>query len=382
MGRNKSGHNKGYFYRSNRGWYTLVDGKFVALEYENGDRMRTKNTPAAELRAAYLRANTSPALEPEPSDSVTVGEVCTAYLDQVQATGAKSTLVARRDTLFDFCFGLPARFLVREEGKPALKPTASDRIHPGYGRVPVCELKPLHVDKWLQAHPKWKGGRRTRIQALKRAFNYGVECGLIPASPLKGYKTPKVIGRTTYLTPEQETALIENANPSLGLAIKVCIRTGARPGCEFAKLTADHIRDHGERMEWVFEADESKTKNLRIVFITDPEIVAIVRKQMILFPEGPIFRNTKDDPWTRENLTEKFRRLKNKVAKQGVRFDRDTCMYSCRHTYAKRTLQGYWSGKATNIETLAKLMGNSPQVCRDHYLLWYDSYLEPVWESA
>jgi hypothetical protein len=57
-------------------------------------------------------------------------------------------------------------------------------------------------------------------------------------------------------------------------------------------------------------------------------------------------------------------------------------MYSCRHTYAKRTLQGYWTGKMTNIETLARLMGNKPQTCHEHYLQWTDSYEEPLWECA
>jgi hypothetical protein len=65
-----------------------------------------------------------------------------------------------------------------------------------------------------------------------------------------------------------------------------------------------------------------------------------------------------------------------------MRFDEDCCMYSCRHTYAKRTLQGYWSGKATNIETLAQLMGNSAQVCCEHYLQWCESYTEPLWEAC
>ena len=61
-------------------------------------------------------------------------------------------------------------------------------------------------------------------------------------------------------------------------------------------------------------------------------------------------------------------------------FDNDCCMYSCRHN-AKRILSGYWSGKQTNIETLAILMGNSPQVCRDHYLQWCEHFAEPVWEA-
>lgn len=87
---------------------------------------------------------------------------------------------------------------------------------------------------------------------------------MIAANPIKGYKTPKQNARVTYLTPEQETELLAAANPALATAIKVCIRTGARPGCEFARLTARHVEDHGERMEWTFQPSESKTNIRRI----------------------------------------------------------------------------------------------------------------------
>jgi hypothetical protein len=63
-------------------------------------------------------------------------------------------------------------------------------------------------------------------------------------------------------------------------------------------------------------------------------------------------------------------------------FDRDCVLYSTRHTYAKRILQGYWSGKPTNIETLARLMGNSPAICRAHYLQWDETSTEFLWQSA
>lgn len=244
----------------------------------------------------------------------------------------------------------------------------------------VEKLKPIHIDRWLQAHPKWKGFRRTKIQAVKRALNYGVESGLIERNPIKGYKTPKQRSRVTYFTPEQEKALIEAANPAFAVAIKVCIRTGARPGCEFAKLTAKHVKDHGERMEWVFQPEEFKTDNLRIIRIIDPEIIAIVRER--LDRDGPIFRNRSGSPWKRYNLTERMRVLKRQLMKNGIEFDEDACMYTCRHTYAKRVLQGYWSGKPTNIETLARLMGNSPHVCQTHYLQWSDSYESPLWANA
>jgi integrase len=159
------------------------------------------------------------------------------------------------------------------------------------------------------------------------------------------------------------------------------IRTGARPGCEFAALTAKHVKDHGGRMEWVFQPQE-KTKRLRTLRITDPEIIAIVRELIRQHPTGELFRAGRGSAWTRRNLSERFRRLRHKLRKEGTVFDDDCVLYSCRHSYAKRILQGYWSGKQTNIETLARLMGNSVQVCRDHYLQWTDSDNEPLWESA
>ncbi|MBX3427598.1 MAG: hypothetical protein KF688_18100 [Pirellulales bacterium] len=374
MGRNSGSRNRGYFYRTGRGWYAQVEGRMKRLVDDDGQALKSKTTPAAVLKAALERAKAPE--EPEPGDGVTVLDVCDAYLAKVKAEGAPATYAGRGDTLYDLCYGLPGRF--RRKGTP----TAKDYIHKGYGQFPVSELKPIHLDRWLQAHPRWKGARRTKIQAVKRAFNYGVEAGLIPLNPIKGYKTPKQRARVTYITPEQEKALIAEANAALGEAIKVCIRTGARPGCEFAKLTAAHVRDQGKRMEWVFKSDESKTRNLRTIRITDPEIIKIVRKQAQRHRSGPIFRNAEGRPWTRELLGEKFRKLKARVSNQGIEFDADCVMYSCRHTYAKRILQGYWSGKATNIETLAKLMGNTPEVCRDHYLQWCDHYSEPLWEAV
>jgi integrase len=395
MGRRVGSRNAGYFYRSGRGWYAqvaepvlddsgrpqmdakgkpLVKRRPVALRDDTGEPLRSKSTPVAELKAALRRISDAPV---QPVNSVTVSEVCDAYLAKVLDDGATATYKARGDTLFDFCYGLPPRFRNSTE-----QPTRQDQIHKGYGDLAASQLIKLHIDEWLRAHKNWKGGRRTRVQAVLRAMNYGVECGLLEENPIKGYKIPKATARVTYLTPEQEAALCKAANPELALAIKVCIRTGARPGCEFAKLTAKHVKDHGDRMEWIFSPHESKTKKLRTIRITDPEIIDVVRMQMKRFTDSLLFRAAMGEPWTRENLTAKFRYVKEKLLIQGMAFDDDACMYSCRHTYAKRTLQGYWTGKQTNIETLARLMGNSPKVCSDHYLQWTETYNEPLWESA
>ena len=107
-----------------------------------------------------------------------------------------------------------------------------------------------------------------------------------------------------------------------------------------------------------------------------------MRAQIEQHRDGPLFRNSDGAPWTRQNLSQRFRFLKYRLEKRGIEFDSDCCIYSCRHTYAKRTLEGYWTGRPCNIETLARLMGNSPQVCRDHYLQWSTVDSEFLWENA
>jgi hypothetical protein len=369
------------------------------LTLPDGTRIRDRETEESIVREAYSRwlvakqaGEETATRAAEGNDQVTIEQVCLAYLANAKMTGSPKTYIDRADTLFDFCYGLPPRFR-REDGSIADRLTlalrnemAAARIHDGYGRLPVSRLIPLHLDQWLNRHETWKGGRRTRVQAVKRALNYAVDAKLIPANPVKGYKVEPPPGRITYITPKQEAALVKHGRRALRIAIRVCIRTGARFGCEFCKLSHEHVKDHGDRMEWVFPPRQSKTgrqkRRPRIIRITDSEIIRITREEMKRHRTGPIFRQGDGAPWTWKNLSQRFRFLKYKLEKQGMRFDEDCCMYSCRHTYAKRTLQGYWSGKATNIETLAQLMGNSAQVCCEHYLQWCESYTEPLWEAC
>lgn len=399
IGRRKGTRNKGFFFRSGRGWYTKRDGQFIPLLDENGARLRDKDTPERLLREAsarvVLNVPAQPVIEQQASSDwkldAPVGEVCAAYLAFLrtgagdigrQPTGPAKTYVDRGQTLFDFCYGLPGEFFCNGDTKKreAKGSPEGKRLHEGFGMLLCSELRPGHVDEWLRLRKWKKGGWRTRVQALKRAFNFGVERKMIDANPIRGYKLPRSATRITYLTPEQEAAMREAAGWAFATALKVCIRTGARFGCEFAALRRKHVRDHGDRMEWVFKAEESKTKRLRIVRVTDPEIIALVRQG--LKTGDPVFKNSHGRAWTRKMLSHSFRRVKQKVRKKGILLDEDACMYSCRHTYAKRTLEGFWSGKPVSINTLARLMGNSVQICIAHYLQFSEADNEMLWTSA
>ncbi len=385
IGRSKGSRNKGYFFRAGRGWFCKDDkGKFVPLTDEKGTRLKDEKVPESAIKAAHARwlldiGRTQPA-----TSAVTVREVCKAYLAHARNDRSRQTFTIRADALYDFSEGFPARFRPRERdgSKPIPKPNPSDRIHDGYGDKPVAELRPIDIDRWVQAHPDWNGGKRTKIQAVKRALNYAVDAELIPANPLKGVKTPKNNPRVTYITASQEKAILELANPAFTLAYRVLVRTGARPGREFAALTAAHVHDNAERMEWVFAARDSKNKKPRVIRIADPEIIAIVRRQMERYPTGPIFRNSFGDPWTREALSEYFLLIRERLEAKGIQLDKDACLYSLRHSYAKRTLDGYWTGKPTSIQRLARHMGNTVQVCMDHYLQWTESQDDSLWETC
>jgi len=380
-GRKKGSQSKGYYFRTGRGWFATGGGPLLD---EDGKPLKDRGTAVKTLQAAFARQLLDKQPEPVPDDPTLI-EVCQAYLDYSRSHDAAATYGNRAGTLFDFCFGLPAKF--REKKDATKQEREAARIHKGFGALRVSQLKKVHIDQWIAHHPTWKGARRTKIQAVKRALNYCAESGLTAVNPIKGYKVAKQRKRLTYLTPEQESEAYKHANPALAMAIKVCIRTGARYGCEFAKLSARHVTMTERGMEWRFPESESKTKRLRIIRIPKTERVArevikITQQQMRLHPKGPIFRTVRGVPWTQTHLKSQFSQMRARLKASGVELDADSCTYMLRHTYAKRTLAGYWTGKPCTIEALAELMGNTRDVCWEHYAQWCDAYTDPLWESA
>ena len=189
----------------------------------DGSRIKDKGTPEEEIAAAYGRwkeareAARKAAAQKPKSGKVTVEDVCRVYLAEASENGARETFLGRADTLFDLCYGLPARFRAKDgTPKPMTeerkKEAKTARIHPGYGRMEATDFIPLHIDEWLRAHKSWKGSRRSRIQAVKRAFSYAKKSGLIAENRISKYSVPRARSRATYITPEQEAILVEAAN--------------------------------------------------------------------------------------------------------------------------------------------------------------------------
>ena len=362
IGRRAGGHNKGWWFRKGRGWYaTNEQGQPISLLNSAGSPIKAPDTPESDLKDAYARYvldKQEKAKQEAVGDTALVLSVVVAYLDFAKANNRPSTYKKRGEFLFDFCFGLPSRFWDNGGTKKVNKPAKKDYLHKGYGSKEVGSLIPLDFQHWINKHKWGKGTIRFALQSLRRTFNYAKDMGLISKNPIKGFKIPTAGKRITFFTPEQEQAMYDNTSKALGLFIKVCIRTGVRYGSELATLTKKHVEETKQGMIWKFAASEAKTNKPRIIYVPN-EIADIVRPLIKRYPSGALFRNRKGQPWTKENLRSSFGRLKRKLAKKGIKLDTDACLYSTRHTFAKRTIGGFWTDKPATIEQVAGLMGNS-----------------------
>lgn len=388
-GRRKGSHNRGYFYRDGRGWFTKnAAGKFTPLTDEEGNRLRDERTPPAVLKLAHARFLTTQPKKTKGASGITMLEIIDRYLAHAEKSASSQTYEGRSRTLFDFAYGFPPRFWKSKE-----KPKASDRIrlldddgnvlatHPGYGLILVDDLRAHHIQAWVDVHADWTdSGSRTRIQAVKRALNYAKSLELIDRNPIRGMKMPKGRARVTYLNDAQEAAILKHLPRSLATAVRILIRTGMRPS-ELAKLTADHVTDHGEKgIQITFKPKESKNGKERVVRVSEPWICELVRK--LSRGTEPIFRNSRGGRLVVKAMSYAFRRAIKKAKDEGVKFDADVCLYSTRHTFAKRCLCGYWKGQHIGIEILARLMGNSAAVCKANYLNWTKDFDDPLWAAC
>src|SRR5262249_19292014 len=117
--------------------------------------------------------------------------------------------------------------------------------------------------------------------------------------------------------------------------------TGCRPQ-EARLLKAHHVDLKLRRV--VFPASEAKGKRHPRVIYLNAAAFDIVKKLLNRYGSGHVFRNRKDQPWTRNGIRCRFRRFR-KVG----RF----CAYDLRHSFATRALAH------VDPVTLSVLMGHS-----------------------
>ncbi len=128
-----------WFRAATNSWYVEIGGQQQLLgkhpSHLPPPRKRKRGDPPAmpptEIEQAYHRLMAAdPASLPKASD-LKVCQVCDLFLDFSQKHHAEDTYGDYKDFLQDFC--------------------------ELYGTLLAKDLKPLHVSRWLDAHPAWNG---------------------------------------------------------------------------------------------------------------------------------------------------------------------------------------------------------------------------------
>jgi integrase len=194
-------------------------------------------------------------------------------------------------------------------------------IEPSQPPVPTItadQLQPLHVYRWVDAHPDWKSGKRGAMVAVQRAFNWAAKAGLLKAvggsSPLAGLEKPQQGRREQLVTPEEfEDILSCVKDQPFADLLETSWDTGARPHELFAVEARLVDLPNGR---WVFPVKESKGKKTqRVVYLTE-NALAITKRLMVEHPEGPIFCNSEGQPWCASSVKCRFQRLRDELGRR------------------------------------------------------------------
>ena len=153
-------------------------------------------------------------------------------------------------------------------------------------------MKPYHVTRWLDAHPRWTTSRRCAVTCAKRAYNWCEAEGILTSNPMKKVKKPAAVRRERIITEEVWRHLFEAIRDQEFKDFVTAMReTGCRPG-EVRKVTADNV--NLELGVWVLEHHKTRKQTglPRVIYLT-PAMIGLCRKLVARWPEGPIFRGPK-----------------------------------------------------------------------------------------
>jgi len=294
--------------RKNRpGWWTTLDGRQILLT-EDG------SYDDAQQRLFRLLLRENRVHRPDTLD-LALCDLIEVYLDHLQATvaeGSYQTARARLQVVADHC-----------------------------GTVSVSAIRASHVERLLAKRAVSNSTKRGYVVALRSCLAYCRREGLIAKDldPLQGFRLPPAERRERTLTTDERVAIEAAATPELRTLLQALGETGARPHI-LLELEAQHIR-WGEGIAVI----ESKGRPYTLVLTG--KLLAVLRQLATVHPTGPLLRNTRGEPWTRNAVRCQLHRLGVKLGLSRI------SAYVWRHSYATDALQA-----GVNPGALAALMGH------------------------
>lgn len=319
-----------WYWEERDAWYVTKDGHRHPLgsHPENAPpprKTKGKWNPPEAIRLAFhtLMVAPPPAAPAAPvtPSNLSVALLFEKYLDWCQRHREKRTYTDYVWHLQKFCDHLKAA-----------------------DKLPALDLRPFHVNEYLDANPDWGATyRRNAIASVKRAYAWAEEEGYIENTPLKRLKKPMPKRREKVITPEEYEAIIGCYKPGNPFRefLEFCWASGCRP-IEARLLEGRHV--NLERKLIAIPPAEAKGRKRWRVIRLEGRALEIVQKRMT---EGTLFVNRDGRPWTVFSINCRFCRLKDKL---GVKY----FAYAFRHSFAQRLLVD-----GVDHLTVAELLGHA-----------------------
>jgi integrase len=254
-----------------------------------------------------------------PLGNHTVREILDDYWTWLQANRAATTCEKRQPILKSFGLSMPATLRVRD-------------------------LRPYHVQRWLDQKCSKCGPttRNTRITWIKTVFNWAVKMGYAGMNPIVMMEKPTPLTRQEFVPADQWPKLLEACtDEAFRDFVTIILDSGARPQ-EMFKFEAKHF----DGVSFVLDIEDSKGKKESRVTYLPPVSLEIVRRLAEQFPAGKLFRNRRGQPWLKNSIRCRFRRLKRIMGMPKL------CATTLRHSYT------YYRASRQDTVTLATLLGH------------------------
>jgi integrase len=287
----------------------------------------------------------------------------------------------------------------RKSGVPGVFDIMARDFGKKFGSKKVRELKPHDFDGWLASQTQWNPTSQAHAATLiLGALGWAKRKGFIQNDPLTGrIERPQPIlrGRDARMSEELMDLLIGECfakatyhrkkrtntpavhhrktgfSEKFGKFLWLLRLTGARP-IEIRMAEAHNYQNGRIVYRWnatrgYVHKTAKKTQRDRVLFLT-PEAQAYAEECIKKYPEGPIFRTSRGDPWGLTNCTQKWRQwlLKRpKVVAYLKEHDidpRQIRIYNFRHSWACNYLD-----RTGDVFGAAMMLGTSVKMLQTRY---------------
>lgn len=298
-----SRESKPYLRKQTKSWYCSIAGRQISLG---------KDREAAFEKFHALMADPSRV----KNELTTLYDLSQVYLDWCQKKRKPATYDRHRYYL---------QLFIGKVGKQ-LRPS---------------RLEARQVTEWHEGLEIGSTAQNDAVAIVQRMLNWAVEQKYLASNPISGMEKPKRKRRDICYTPGQWELIRQHAQEPFGSLLDFLYLTGCRP-LEARKLEARHLHDS----LIIFPAVESKgEQEPRVIYLT-ADAKSIVELLIEQRPNGPLFRNLRGEPWTKDAIKNRLNRISSKVGFRVI-------AYGLRHSWATQALMS-----GVDSTSVAHLMGH------------------------